>query len=169
MDNNAVHAVVRAALDAGMAALTFNFRGVGRSEGTYDGGIGEQDDVRAVLAFAREMEGCERLVLAGYSFGARMAAAVVDASCTALVLVSVPTSGLTERSSSLMAYGGPVLFVSGNGDHLSSAEALTEAATLVQSLARVMVVDGADHFWWGREEDLREAVAGFLLGLPKAS
>ena len=53
MYNNVVGALVRAALGVGVAALRFNFRGVGESEGAYDDGNGEPDDVRAALDFMR--------------------------------------------------------------------------------------------------------------------
>ena len=55
MHNNVVDALCAAAIEGGIAALRFNFRGTGNSEGRYDNGIGEQDDVRAALAYLREL------------------------------------------------------------------------------------------------------------------
>ena len=60
MDNNVVAAICEAALQEGMAALRFNFRGVGKSSGRHDNGAGEQLDILAMLAFAAELPGGSR-------------------------------------------------------------------------------------------------------------
>src|SRR5437764_1495885 len=73
MHNNVVHALCDAALQEGLAALRFNFRGVGGSTGDYADGEGEQDDVLAVLRAAAEQPSRRAIGLAGYSFGASMA------------------------------------------------------------------------------------------------
>ncbi|RLJ02607.1 MAG: alpha/beta hydrolase, partial [Candidatus Aenigmatarchaeota archaeon] len=69
MHNNVVETVVQAYREKGYATLRFNFRGVGRSTGSYDEGIGEQEDVRAALAYLTGT-GKTSIDLAGYSFGA---------------------------------------------------------------------------------------------------
>src|SRR5437764_11996497 len=51
MNNNVVYRLAKALVDGGVATLRFNFRGVGASTGTHDGGIGEEDDARDALAF----------------------------------------------------------------------------------------------------------------------
>ena len=68
MANNVVDALVAAFHDHGYATLRFNFRGVGRSEGRFDDGVGEQDDVTGAIAFLKE-KGLSDITLAGYSFG----------------------------------------------------------------------------------------------------
>jgi alpha/beta superfamily hydrolase len=162
MENNVVMAIVRALYEHGIAALAFNFRGVGGSQGAYDGGKGEQDDVCAALAFAANVEGIERVGLAGYSFGAGVAAAVVDDSVAALALVSPAASRLDTTS--LPAYAGPMLLTAGLLDHVAPLEALERAATRARQPAQVVSVPGVDHFWWGHEARLREIVGGFFAG-----
>src|SRR5438093_13728759 len=75
MHNNVVDAVCQTAAANGIVALRFNFRGAGGSEGIYDNGVGEQDDVGAALAYLRELPEVDgaRVALAGYSFGAAIA------------------------------------------------------------------------------------------------
>ena len=79
MTNNVVMAVSSSIVAYGMAALRFNFRGVGRSGGAYDNGVGEQDDALAALeALATGVVGDDlpdemRVGLAGYSFGGGVA------------------------------------------------------------------------------------------------
>ena len=72
MANNVVLTAVRALAARGMSALRFNFRGVGRSTGTYGGGIEEADDVAAALAFLKSRTPGPHYVV-GYSFGAAVA------------------------------------------------------------------------------------------------
>src|SRR5438093_13365536 len=80
MHNNVVDAVCQTAAADGIVALRFNFRGAGGSEGSYDYGVGEQDDVGAALAYLRELPEVDgaRVALAGYSFGAAIALQAVD-------------------------------------------------------------------------------------------
>ena len=56
--------------ELGIATVRFNFRSVGGSAGTFDGGVGEQDDLKAVAAWVRSQRPDDRLWLAGFSFGA---------------------------------------------------------------------------------------------------
>jgi len=92
MDNPVVARIVEVCAARGLATLRFNFRGVGASTGRHEGGRGEQDDIRASLALLEEtLGGGARLALAGYSFGAAVAAAVAATS---------PVAGLAARRSS---------------------------------------------------------------------
>lgn len=161
MHNNVVTVVVQALNAAGIAALTFNFRGVGRSEGAFDNGAGEKDDVRAALDHARSLSGVRRVGLAGYSFGAGMAAAVVDDSCLAVCLVS-GNAGAMGSGSGLSTYAGPSLLIMGDNDRISTPDALRSAASSMACPAEVVIVPGADHFWWGHEPTLYEALRSFF-------
>src|SRR5690349_388187 len=74
LENKVVHSLARAASEAGLHVLRFNFRGAGGSEGRHDEGAGEVDDVRAAFDRVVELAGPGsgepgRLLVAGYSFG----------------------------------------------------------------------------------------------------
>ena len=73
LTNKVVHMVGRAANDLGMATVRFNFRGVGKSEGVFDDGRGELDDLLAVTRWVREQHPDSPIWLAGFSFGAYIA------------------------------------------------------------------------------------------------
>lgn len=75
MDNKVVTTLARYWRNRGDSVLLFNFRGVGSSTGTHDSGLGEVDDLRAVLTWAVRQHPARRLILAGFSFGAYIAAA----------------------------------------------------------------------------------------------
>ncbi|MEO6749071.1 MAG: alpha/beta fold hydrolase [Casimicrobiaceae bacterium] len=69
LDNKVVQTLAKTFVALGYAAVRFNFRGVGTSQGTFDEGNGETDDALAVLAYARQRFGGLPLALAGFSFG----------------------------------------------------------------------------------------------------
>jgi alpha/beta superfamily hydrolase len=158
MDNNVVMIAARAALDVGLGALTFNFRGVGRSTGDHDNGIGETDDVLSALAHARSLDGIENVVLAGYSFGAGIASTLVDEDIAACALVAAPTNRLGADTLVATTHT-PLLLISGDRDHVSSVNALLNAK---RDGVEVVTVAGADHFWWGYESQLHAALKGFF-------
>ena len=73
MHNHIAYRIAKAFKDAGISALRFNFRGVGRSSGTYDHGRGEIDDGRAAIDFLVERIPLVPCWVAGFSFGSRVA------------------------------------------------------------------------------------------------
>jgi alpha/beta superfamily hydrolase len=163
MYNNVTGAIVRAATGVGAAALRFNFRGVGESEGRYAGGEGEQDDVRAALGSLRAQPEVdpERVALGGYSFGAVMAFRVAAAGdqLASLLGVSLPTplGSLAEMRAS-----EPILLTSGDRDDYSDVGVLAEFKASLGEQAELVAVPGADHFWWGSADRLIEITGGFL-------
>lgn len=162
MHNLVVSVIVRGLIEAGFGALAFNFRGVGGSEGDFDGGRGEREDVRTVLAHARSLPGVSAVALAGYSFGAGVAAAVADDSLSAVALVAMPPAMARGDDVGLVKYANAVLFVSGDADQISPAEAIRVLASGLPGRAEAVIVPGADHFWWGQERPLADAVRDFF-------
>ena len=158
MENNVVLAACQSLVGRGFAALRFNFRGVGASEGAFDQGEGERNDVRAALRYLTslpEVDG-ERLGLIGYSFGALVAAEVADSDLRALALVSPPVAHADLR----VDWGCPTLVLAGDQDQNAPADGLEAIGRA--SGVELRVVSGADHFWLGFEEELVEALAGFF-------
>jgi alpha/beta superfamily hydrolase len=162
MDNNVVLVAAETLRSVGIAALTFNFRGVGRSQGRFSAGKGEEDDARAALAHARGLAGVEKVGLAGYSFGAGIAAALAVEGVEALSLISIPALALDRTLPSLQATSGPLLLISGSEDHTSTEPALRKAAGALGDRAELVIVPGADHFWWGFDDTLSQALGDFF-------
>ena len=165
MDNNVVAAVSAGLRARGMAALLFNFRGVGASAGE----AGDRDealaDARAVVAHAATLDelGGGRLGLAGYSFGSAVAAAAAAPSLPALALIALPLSMAGESAEVLAAYPGPLLLLSGSEDGGSDAEGLRALAATTAGSARVEIEAGADHFWQGHERAIADVAGDFFL------
>lgn len=163
MHNHVVTRACVALADRGGTTLRFNFRGTGGSTGSHDSGRGEQDDALAAVAFVRKTAPGVPLVLAGYSFGAQVAAAVCErAGAAGLVLVSPP-----------LAYGGVadlpagvrVLAISGNRDPVCPADRLR---ALEGADVRIEVVPGVDHGWFGGLDALSSAISSFACNPGRA-
>jgi hypothetical protein len=162
-----VFRAARALQHAGLAALRFNFRGVGRSEGVHDDGRGEQDDVRAALdEVGRRFPGLP-LVLGGFSFGSSMALRVGcgDGRVRALFALGFPLS-MVPDTSFLAGCRPPRLFVQGERDQFGSGAAV---GALVDSLPQprtLVIVPGSDHFFAGHLDALQEAVRAWAGTRP---
>jgi hypothetical protein len=158
MENLVVVALCRRLADDGMAALRFNFRGTGGSEGAHDGGRGEREDViAAVTALASACTGAA-LGLAGYSFGAAMALEAASRTpVRALALVSVPAAAATATSLPV-----PTLLVTGQDDQIAPPGRLRPFCERFPGVCRFVEVPGADHFWTRGLGQLCEQVARFF-------
>jgi alpha/beta superfamily hydrolase len=165
MHNNVVSAVADALVQRGIAAIRFNFRGVGGSGGQHDDGAGEQADARAALAYASllpEVDG-DRIGLAGYSFGAGIAAAVATgAAVSALALIALPLRALSDQPSALAEYPNPALLLAGDSDDICPRAALIELAASLGSGVETRIVAGADHFWFGHEQEAGASAGEFF-------
>jgi alpha/beta superfamily hydrolase len=163
MHNNVVGVLVRSCLDSGIAALRFNFRGTGASEGAYEGGGGEICDIGAAIAYlqSRPEIGSSRTVLAGYSFGAAMALgyAMAHPGLAAVVAVSPPTVAGIPAGPAVTA---PLLLAAGDRDDFCDTGLLSRLGNDLGIDTELQVMDGVDHFWWGSEARLESAVTDFL-------
>jgi uncharacterized protein len=162
MDNPVVLTATEACAGQGLATLRFNFRGVGGSGGGWDEGRGERDDVRAALAHLRGLlRGPARVGLAGYSFGAAMAAAVAAGEAPAgLALIAPPLASPNWPGPGALAVAAPLLVVAGSDDTHCPRPGLAALAAALPA-ATVTVIDGADHFFYSGRRALHAALAGW--------
>ena len=159
MDNPVVVRVAEVCGELGLATLRFNFRGVGASTGTHDGGVGERRDVEAALDhLAGLLPDRDAIALAGYSFGAAVAAQVAARGrpLRGLALVAPPLRS-APLPLQLADFPRPLLVVGGTKDEYAPLDALQGlGATLPR--ARVTTIDGANHFFFGKLFPLGQAV-----------
>lgn len=93
MQNKVVTTLVKVFTDLGANTVRFNFRGVGKSEGSFDNGVGELDDLLAVIEWVLEINPDKDVWLAGFSFGAYIAAlAATRIPVTKLITVAPPVA-----------------------------------------------------------------------------
>src|SRR5437016_7181375 len=163
MDNPVVVRVQQVCAELGLATLRFNFRGVGGSSGTHGGGLAEQEDARGALDALAQATGTRPLAIAGYSFGAWVAALVGrrDARVTALALIAPPLA--------MYDFGGvegkrvPTLAVAGSADPYCPAGDFQRFTTQFAWVTPA-VIEGADHFFFGKLYPLGEAVSDWARG-----
>jgi alpha/beta superfamily hydrolase len=167
MHFKAVFRAAKALQGAGLAVLRFNFRGVGRSEGTHDDGIGEQDDARAALSeLERRFPGLP-LVLGGFSFGSVVALRVAarDARVRAVFALGFPLVRFGDAAT-LQAPSQPRLFVQGEQDQFGAGEALRALVELLPPPRELVIVPEANHFFDGKLDALQGAVASWAERRP---
>jgi alpha/beta superfamily hydrolase len=162
-----VFRAAKALQSRGMAALRFNFRGVGRSEGVHGHGAGEEEDARAALV---EVEGRFPglpLVLGGFSFGSTVALrlAAREARIRAVFALGYPAA-LEADHSHLAGIARPSLFVQGENDEFGPGEALRALVEPLPPPRELVVVPGADHYFTGHLDALQDAVASWAARRP---
>lgn len=159
MDNKVVQTLARALIQLGYATLRFNFRGVGKSLGSWDEGRGEVDDMQSVVNYARALPQAAGLpmVLAGFSFGSFIAARVAQLREQAgekverLVLVGVAASRFQVTD-----VPEDTLVIHGEQDDVVPLAAVMNWAR-PQHLP-VVVVPGVGHFFHGQLPLLKKIV-----------
>jgi alpha/beta superfamily hydrolase len=160
MDNKVVTTVARAFHLHGLHVLRFNFRGVGLSEGTYGEGVGEEQDLRAVVEHLRDA-GHEHVQLAGFSFGAgisiRMARAL---GVEALISVAPPVPRFDLAAADTPQC--PWLVIQGDDDELVDAEAVSGWVDGLTHRPELIRLPEVDHFFHGKLTLLRETVLATL-------
>jgi uncharacterized protein len=160
LDNKVVSTLARCFVELGVPALRFNFRGVGRSQGQYDEGRGESDDLLAVIDFGRSRWAGAELWLGGFSFGAWIAGrSAARMRCTRLVTVAPPVARFDF--SDIEAPRCPWLIVQGDADQLVDCAAVLRWARGLVPAPTVQVMHGVDHFFHGQLTQLREVVLEF--------
>jgi len=149
LDNKVVQTLARAFVELGYEAWRPNFRGVGQSEGSFDEGRGEEQDLLAVYQALRPSS----VVLAGFSFGAAMQAKVAArVQAERLVLV-----GVAVTSFEVPPVPAGTLVIHGESDETIALAAVLDWAR-PQELP-VVLVPGADHFFHRKLQVLRGIVA----------
>ena len=154
MDNKVVQTLARAVLQLGWRSVRFNFRGVGKSQGAWDEGVGEVDDALAVITAFREPG--KTFLLGGFSFGAYVAAT----AATRLAAESKPDRmilvGPSTQKQAMPAVPADTVVIHGEVDEVVPLSATLDWAR-PQSLP-VIVFPGVGHFFHGQLVLLKSVV-----------
>lgn len=171
LHNKVVFHTMKAMNSFGFPVLRFNFRGAGLSHGEHDHGRGEVEDVRTALNWlAAEFH--LPIIFAGFSFGAAVGlrAACSDSRVKAVIGVGVPAIPVAADSEAPRTYtfdflsdcAKPKLFVSGGRDQFGPRAKLEALVAAVPEPKKLVVIEGADHFFEGRLRELRETVESWV-------
>ena len=168
MHTKAVYQGAKAFARIGCAVLRFNFRGVGRSAGTFDRGDGEVEDFRAALDYMAARYPKTPLWAAGFSFGAWVAleTGAVDPRVTALVGVAPPVvtsvSGMDYQFPNTLTTAKPKFFIQGEADEICPLEGMWSFYGKLEEPKELVVIDAADHLFEGKTQEVGEAIEDLL-------
>jgi hypothetical protein len=164
MHNKVVYQAAKALHLRAIPVLRFNFRGAGQSEGEHDRGLGEQDDVRAALDYLALEFPRTPILLAGFSFGSVVGLRVgcADQRVSDLIGLGIPVdrSDLTY----LRDCAKPKLLIQGGSDQFGSRANVEALYTTLPEPKRLVIVEGAEHFFAGQLEKVRSAIDAWLDG-----
>lgn len=165
MQNKVVSTLARAFYDLGIWSIRFNFRGVGKSEGQYDEGRGEVDDLLAVAVWAKQQFPTHAIWLAGFSFGAYIAmqGATHPALATEVKqLVTIAPAVTHFEFSPAVPISCPWLLIMGEADEVVPVGAVK--AWVAQQSAKIQAIylPEVGHFFHGHLVDLRERLKANL-------
>lgn len=165
MNNTVVTELASALTDRNMVSVIFNFRGVGRSQGTFGEGIAEQEDVAAAIDWLTDQSMIDggRIGLAGYSFGGGVAIPVAcrDVRIKTMALIS-PV--LNDNNIHLLSECyKPKLFIVGGHDDVIIPEIVEEVYKSAADPKQFIEIPEADHFWNGYIDILIQKTADYLI------
>lgn len=168
MNNKVVYLIHQAFLKSGFATLRFNFRGVGRSQGEYDEGIGELADATAALEWMQTLhKNAPQIWVGGFSFGSWMSMQLLmrRPEISGFVSISPPANRYDFSFLAPCPCGG--LIVQGTKDPIvskPSVDGLVEHVRMQRGKDAIdyRVIEGADHFFKGQEDELLEEMCDYL-------
>lgn len=153
MDNAVVTALAQTYQKEGWSTLRFNFRGTGQSQGDFDNGDGEQDDIQAAIDFF-QTKGLRQIHLAGYSFGAWVLASWSqqrNKPMHPLFLVSPPTAFIEFPRGPLP---GLKEVFAGARDELGPPNQIQSHLNQWCPDSELTIIEKADHFYWDHLDEL---------------
>ena len=162
MHTKAVYQSAKALGRIGCAVLRFNFRGTGRSAGTFDGDAGESGDFQAALDFMHERYPGAPLWAAGMSFGAWIGLRVGAGDPRVSLLLGVSTPISRYDFGAVAASPKPKCFIHGERDEVCSLKDMRDFYARAVEPKELAVIDAADHLFDGKVSEVADAVEDLL-------
>ena len=164
MHTKAVFQGAKGLVRIGCSVLRFNFRGVGKSAGSFDAGKGEAEDFRAALDFMSARHPGVPLWAAGFSFGSWIAleTGAVDPRVSLLIGIAPPVTRPNYDFTHTLASTKPKFLIQGNLDELCPVKDLWAFYAKLQEPKEIVVIDGASHLFEGKTREVGEAIEDLL-------
>lgn len=162
MTNKVVTTTARAFNELGFWSVCFNYRGVGESEGSYGAGIGEAEDLQAVLTWVKQKFSTDVIWLAGFSFGAYVATQVAakDKSIGQLVTIAPAVTNFDfEESRSITC---PWLLIMGEADEVVPVSEVRAWMKQLPVTIHAIFLPNVSHFFHGHLVELRQQLIAAL-------
>jgi hypothetical protein len=163
MHNKVVYRAARALRSSGYVVLRFNFRGVGKSEGRHDLGVGEIEDARAALSWLRGRYAGLPYTLAGFSFGSRVILSLGCVLADAERLIALGFPAKRDPVGVLAECTAPKVFIQSTHDEHGPPPEMEAFFAQVADPKRLIWVEAQDHFFAGGLDDLEKQLIDLLL------
>ncbi|GMQ83387.1 MAG: Dot/Icm type IV secretion system effector CoxH3 [Gammaproteobacteria bacterium] len=157
LDNKIVHQLAKTFTGLGAVCIRFNFRGVGESDGEYDEGRGELQDLLAVVAWAQARWPKLPLWLGGFSFGGFIALKAAQQLAPQRLVTVAPAINYFPDSS-LNLSGVSWLLIQGDADDIVPAALVSGWAAGLVCRPKLVLLEGAGHFFHGQLNELKQAI-----------
>ncbi len=169
MNNRVVYTLYNAFADSGFSVLRFNFRGVGRSQGSYDSGAGELSDAAYAFDWLQQVNTTSNLCwIGGYSFGALIAMQLMMRRPEIEGFVSVAPPADSEDFSFLAPCPSSGTIIHGEDDKNVPVESVKKLASKLDGQKNISVlfqsIKGTDHFFKDKIEELSSAASTYIQG-----
>ena len=164
MLNNVVSGVFNIFIKNDISSLRFNFRAVGGSSGEHSSGRGELSDVKACVDFLINEKKIEKIFICGYSYGAAMGCSAVNYSekIVGFAAISFPWDFVGLKYKKLSQSDKPKIFIQGDRDDIARYDKFKTHYETYQNPKEYRVINGADHFYWGHEDEVAFEVFNFF-------
>ncbi|MFC4763644.1 alpha/beta hydrolase [Dyella koreensis] len=157
MHNKVVTMVERSLRESGLDTVRFNFRGTGESAGSYDNGIGESDDLAAVVAWVRKVRPGDAVWLAGFSFGSYVTLRnAVALKADVLISIAPPAGRWSFEAIAIPTC--PWLVVMGEEDEVVDPQTVFDWIDSLAQPPKLVRMPETGHFFHRRLMDLRGAI-----------
>ena len=162
MHTKAVFRGAKALARIGCVVLRFNFRGVGRSAGVHDGGLGEREDFTAGIDYVAKRYPGLPIWAAGFSFGSWIALTVgaEDPRVSAIIGIAPPLD--LYDFSAVASSTKPKFFIQGERDEICPLSSMQRFYAHLPEPKELVVIDAANHLFEGKTLELGDAVEDLL-------
>lgn len=160
MTNKVVTTLAKVFSELNYPTIRFNFRGIGKSTGTYGNGIGEIEDLLSVIEWTKKTLPQNKIILAGFSFGGYIAATVATKIFPEKLILVAPS--VEHFDMSLLQIPCPWILVQGTEDEVVPAEKVFAWAQTQKIQPVLIEIEGATHFFHGRLIEMREKLLDCL-------
>ncbi|CEG55882.1 alpha/beta hydrolase [Legionella fallonii] len=161
MSNKVVTTLARVFKELGIPSLRFNFRGVGQSEGAYDNGIGESDDMIALVKAWQREQPETKLIFAGFSFGSYVAYRTA-AQFASMLLITIAPPVHHYDYTEYNPQPDPWLIIQGDADEVVPYSLVMNFAQLASPAIPVIEFADTGHFFHGKLIELKTKLIEYV-------
>ncbi len=161
MNNYVIKTIADVYKQKNISILKFNFRGVGKSQGSYDNGTGEQKDVISAVSYLLK-RGVREIDLAGYSFGAWINAQAVNNGLQAHKMIMISPPVVYFDFTGFSSINNLKLIITGSEDDIAQPDIIKKMFPQWNQNICFKIIEGADHFYGGYLKQLEAVLSSCL-------